>query len=53
MTSPRGTPLALDVVRDEKSESVAVTLAPYPTEFPALPPPPKEGDKAPKLSRPS
>jgi thiol-disulfide isomerase/thioredoxin len=26
-----------------------VTLAPYPTEFPAIPPPPKEGEMAPKL----
>ncbi len=49
MTSPRGTPLALDILRDGRPAAVTVTLAPYPTEMPALPPPPKEGDQAPKL----
>ena len=49
MGSPRGVPLTLDIVRDGKPASVKVTLVPYPTEFPAIPPPPKEGDKAPKL----
>ena len=49
MTSPRGTPLALDIVRDGRPSSVAVTLVPYPNQFPALPPPPKEGDQAPTI----
>jgi thiol-disulfide isomerase/thioredoxin len=49
MTSPRGTPLALDIVRDGRPASVSVTLVPYPNQFPALPPPPKEGDQAPTL----
>jgi thiol-disulfide isomerase/thioredoxin len=49
MSSPRGVPLKLELMRDGKPTSVAVTLAPYPTEFPALPPPPEQGDKAPKI----
>lgn len=49
MSSPRGVPLALDIVRDGKPASVDVTLVPYPTEFPAIPPPPQQGDQAPKL----
>jgi thiol-disulfide isomerase/thioredoxin len=49
MTSPRGKPLALDILRDGKAAAVNVTLGPYPTEVPALPPAPKEGDQAPKL----
>jgi thiol-disulfide isomerase/thioredoxin len=50
MTSPRGTPLALDIMRDGKPSAVNVTLAPYPEKFPDLPPPPKEGDEAPSLA---
>ena len=49
MTSSRGTPLVLDIVRDGRPAAVAVTLAPYPNQFPSLPPPPKEGDKAPAI----
>jgi thiol-disulfide isomerase/thioredoxin len=49
MTSPRGTPLPLDIVRDGRPASVAVTLVPYPNQFPTLPPPPKEGDKVPTI----
>jgi thiol-disulfide isomerase/thioredoxin len=49
MTSPRGKPLALEIVREGESKTVAVTLVPYPNKFPDLPAPPKEGDKAPKL----
>lgn len=49
MSSPRGVPLVLEIARDQKLESVAVTLVPYPTEFPAIPPPPQQGDQAPKL----
>jgi thiol-disulfide isomerase/thioredoxin len=50
MTSPRGAPLNLDIVRDGRPAQVTVTLIPYPEQFPALPPPPKEGDTAPKLA---
>ncbi len=49
MTSPRDTPLELEIVRDGRPAVVSVTLAPYPEKFPALPPPPKEGDKAPTI----
>jgi thiol-disulfide isomerase/thioredoxin len=49
MTSPRGTPLVLDIVRDGRPHAVAVTLVPFPNQFPTLPPPPKEGDKAPTI----
>ena len=49
MTSPRGTPLALDVLRDGRYTTISVTLVPYPAELPSLPPPPKVGDEAPKL----
>jgi thiol-disulfide isomerase/thioredoxin len=49
MTSPRGTPLPLDIVRDGKPAVVNVTLGPYPTEIPSLPPAPQEGDQAPRL----
>ena len=49
MTSPRDTPLALDIQRDGKPAAVTVTLVPYPNQFPTLPPPPKEGDTAPKI----
>ncbi len=50
MTSPRGKPLALEIMKEGKLQSVAVTLVPYPNQFPTLPPPPKEGDTAPKLA---
>jgi thiol-disulfide isomerase/thioredoxin len=49
MTSPRGKPLALDILRDGKPAAVNVTLGPYPAEVPALPPAPQEGDQAPNL----
>jgi thiol-disulfide isomerase/thioredoxin len=49
MTSPRGTPLTLDIMRDGRPAAVTVTLVPYPNQFPALPPPPKEGDQAPTI----
>jgi thiol-disulfide isomerase/thioredoxin len=49
MTSPRGKPLALDILRDGKPAAVSVTLGPYPAEVPALPPAPQQGDQAPNL----
>jgi thiol-disulfide isomerase/thioredoxin len=49
MTSPRGTPLALDILRDGKPAVATITLGAYPTEIPSLPPPPQQGDQAPKL----
>lgn len=49
MTSPRDTPLALELQRDGKTLDVTVALAPYPTRLPALPAPPKAGDEAPRL----
>lgn len=49
MTSPRGKPLELDILRDGKPAAASVTLGPYPTEMPALPPPPQLGDPAPKI----
>ncbi len=49
MSSPRSVPLVLEVARDGTFLSRDVTLVSYPTEFPALPPPPKEGDTAPTL----
>ncbi len=49
MTSPRGTPLAIDVLREEKPLEVSVSLVPLPTKLPTLPAPPKKGDPAPAL----
>ena len=49
MSSARGKPLALDTVRDGRPNAVTVTLVPFPNQLPALPPPPKEGDEAPKI----
>ena len=49
MTSPRSTPLALEVQRDGESFRATVHLVPYPTKLPALPSPPKVGDDAPQL----
>jgi len=49
MSSPRSVPLALEVTRDGTLLSVEVTLVSYPTEFPAIPPPPEKGDTAPTL----
>ena len=49
MTSPRGTPLALDVLRDGNPLEIALTLVPYPSQLPALPAPPQAGDPAPQV----
>ena len=50
MTSPRGTPLTLEVLRDGNPLQFAVTLTAYPTKLPDLPAPPKTGETAPALS---
>ena len=49
MTSARGAPLGLDLLRDGKIVHAKVSLGPFPTQIPALPEPPKAGDAAPTL----
>jgi len=49
MGSPRGTPLTLELLREDKQVEVTVSLDPFPTELPRLPAPPAEGDQAPAL----
>ena len=50
MSSPRGKPLPLEILREDKTIPMSVALAAYPTKIPALPAPPKEGDAAPPLA---
>ncbi len=50
MTSPRDTPLELDLLREGQPVKVTVSLDPYPSKLPDMPEPPKAGDAAPELS---
>ncbi len=49
MTSPRDTPLQLELLRDGETLQVTTVLGPYPVEMPSLPGPPGDGDQAPEL----
>ncbi len=50
MRSEIGTPTALGIIRDGQRQTVALELAPFPLQMPALPGPPKVGSVAPELS---
>jgi len=49
MRSEIGTPTDLGIIRDGQHQTVALELAPFPLEMPALPGPPKVGSIAPEL----